>query len=82
MRRFKLANKEVKNKMLFVSAQMPFVMLKRPFYFYLLLIIYVSTKEKNPEERERKSKCPWNALKDFCIFSQIILKKSFRNQLK
>ncbi len=48
--------------MLFDTAQMPFVMLKRPFYFFLFLIIYISTEEKNPEEREHESKSPINAL--------------------
>ena len=48
--------------MLFDTAQMPFVTLKSPFYFILFLIIYVSTEEKNPEERGLKSKRPRDAL--------------------
>jgi hypothetical protein len=81
MRRFELANKEVKNKMLFGSAQMPFLMLKRPFYFFIFIIIHISTKEKNGKKRGEESKRPIGAL-FFCIFILIILKKSFRNPLK
>ena len=81
MRRFELAYKEVKNKMLFDTAQMPFVTLKRPFCFSLFIIINISTKEKNGKKRAEESKRPIGAL-FFCIFSQIILKKSFRNPLK
>ena len=62
--------------MLFGTALMPFVTLKCPFTFFLFLIIYISTEEKNPEEREHKSKCPINAHQLFCIFSLKILKKS------
>jgi hypothetical protein len=54
--------------MLFDTAQMPFVMLKRPFDLFLFLIILFSTEEKNPEEREHESKCPKDALLFFFAF--------------
>ncbi len=62
MRRFELAYKEVENKMLFDSAQMPFVTLKRPFYFSLFIIIHISTKEKKGKKRTEDSKRPIGAL--------------------
>jgi hypothetical protein len=68
MRRSNLLIRKVKNKILFDTAQMPFVTLKRPFYFILFLIIYVSTEEKKPEEREHESKCPKDALLFFFAF--------------